>query len=180
MDKIISEFKKKKCFILAIDGKCASGKTTLASRLNEELGGNLFHMDDFFLPLEKRTKERLEEPGGNVDYERFLNQVLLPLSKQQDIYYQPFDCSTMSLGQGKIIKYAPINIIEGSYALHPTLVPYYSDVIVLDISSTTQLHRLFQRNPDKYQMFIDQWIPLENKYFAYYHIYEKYPVFLNE
>lgn len=180
MDKFISELKQKKCIVLAIDGKCASGKTTLALKLHEELGGNLFHMDDFFLPLEKRTKERLSEPGGNVDYERFLNQVLLPLSKQQDVNYQPFDCSTMCVKKGEIIKYSPINIIEGSYALHPTLAPYYSDAVVLDISSTTQLQRLSQRNPDKYQMFINKWIPLENKYFSYYHIYEKYPVFINE
>ena len=28
-------------------------------------------MDDFFLPPERKTPERLAQPGGNVDYERF-------------------------------------------------------------------------------------------------------------
>ena len=32
-------------------------------------------MDDFFLPMELRTAERLEEPGGNVHYERFSAEV---------------------------------------------------------------------------------------------------------
>jgi uridine kinase len=35
--------------IVAIDGKCTSGKTTLASRLAEIYDCNVFHMDDFFL-----------------------------------------------------------------------------------------------------------------------------------
>ena len=36
--------------IIAIDGRCAAGKTTLAARLAKELGGDVIHMDDFFLP----------------------------------------------------------------------------------------------------------------------------------
>ena len=33
--------------IIAIDGRCAAGKTTLAARLGKELGGDVIHMDDF-------------------------------------------------------------------------------------------------------------------------------------
>ena len=32
---------------VAIDGPCASGKTTLARALNERFGGDVLHMDDF-------------------------------------------------------------------------------------------------------------------------------------
>ena len=34
---------------VAIDGPCASGKTTLSRNLNERFGGNVLYMDDFFL-----------------------------------------------------------------------------------------------------------------------------------
>ena len=44
--------------IVAIDGKCTSGKTTLASKLAEIYDCNVFHMDDFFLRPEQRTPER--------------------------------------------------------------------------------------------------------------------------
>lgn len=37
--------------IIAIDGRCAAGKTTLAARLVKELGGDVIHMDDFFRRL---------------------------------------------------------------------------------------------------------------------------------
>ena len=58
--------------IVALDGRCASGKTTLAALLQQRTGCSVVHMDHFFLRPEQRTRERLEQPGGNVDYERFL------------------------------------------------------------------------------------------------------------
>lgn len=35
----------------------------------------LSHMDDFYLQGRQRTYERLNEVGGNVDYERFAKEV---------------------------------------------------------------------------------------------------------
>ncbi len=34
--------------LVAIDGRCAAGKTTLAASLQAQLECNVFHMDDFF------------------------------------------------------------------------------------------------------------------------------------
>ena len=42
--------------LVAIDGKCASGKTTLGYYLKEYFNCNLFHMDDFFLQNYQRTE----------------------------------------------------------------------------------------------------------------------------
>ena len=36
-------------FIVAIDGRCASGKTTVSKALSEALKATVVHMDDFFL-----------------------------------------------------------------------------------------------------------------------------------
>ena len=52
--------------VVAIDGKCTSGKTTLAARLAEIYDCNVFHMDDFFLRPEQRTPERFAQIGGEV------------------------------------------------------------------------------------------------------------------
>ena len=68
------------CVFVAIDGPCTSGKTTFAAMLNRRFGGNVLHMDDFFLRPEQRTPERFAEPGGNVDRERFETEVLAPLA----------------------------------------------------------------------------------------------------
>jgi len=55
--------KDKQYILIAIDGKCASGKTTLGLYLKNNLDANLFHMDDFFLQKHQRTEERLAEVG---------------------------------------------------------------------------------------------------------------------
>ena len=62
---------------LAIEGGSASGKTTLGKILAKRYDCTVFHMDDFFLRAEQRTAARFAEPGGNVDRERFLAEVLL-------------------------------------------------------------------------------------------------------
>ena len=84
--------------IIAIDGRCGAGKSTLAARLAELCGGNVFHMDDFFLRPEQRRPERFAEPGGNVDRERFAAEVLAPLENGSRFSYRPFVCRNMALG----------------------------------------------------------------------------------
>lgn len=177
IEELIKKLKKKDHFILAIDGMCGSGKTTLAKELSCIFNAHVFHMDDFYLPENLRTTKRLQTPGGNIHYERFLETVLKPLSQCQTIYYQPFDCTTMKLSSNmQEIPYCPYNIIEGSYALRPELIPYYTDIIVLKITPEEQIKRLTNRNPEKISAFVKRWIPLENQYFDYYHIYDLYPV----
>lgn len=63
--------------LVAIDGRSASGKTTLVNALAEQFHTSVVHMDDFFLPVELRTPERFAMPGGNVHFERFQEEFLL-------------------------------------------------------------------------------------------------------
>ena len=76
-DKILKRIKEQTTkesavpYIVAIDGRCASGKSTLAAYLKSALACSVIHMDHFFLQPHQRTEKRLREPGGNVDYERF-------------------------------------------------------------------------------------------------------------
>ncbi|WP_308585383.1 hypothetical protein [uncultured Holdemanella sp.] len=159
--------------ILSIDGRCASGKTTLAQFLSEIYDCNVFSMDDFFLQPHQRTKERFNIPGGNVDHERFKEEVLIPLSKHQDVEFSKFDCSTMSLQPSILIPYKPLNIIEGSYSMHPNLQKYYDYSIFLTADKEEQLFRLEKRNPKMLNTFIQRWIPLEEAYFNAFSIDKK-------
>ena len=79
-------------FLVAIDGRCASGKTTLAGNLRSALECNVVHMDDFYLPFSKRTEERMAQPGGNMDFDRLLFEVLRPLKSGTNASYRPYDC----------------------------------------------------------------------------------------
>ena len=128
-------------------------------------------MDDFYLQEYQRTQERYNEPGGNVDRERFKKEVLEPLKEHQDVLYRPFDCSTMSISEGTVYPYKPINIIEGSYSCHPELIDAYDITVFLDIDEPLRLKRIEERNgKEALNMFIKKWIPLEEKYFLNTHI----------
>lgn len=161
----------KEPFLAAIDGRCAAGKTTLASLLKDKINCNVIHMDHFFLRAEQRTKERLQEPGGNVDYERVKEEVLVPLSHGQAFAYQPFDCKSMELSAPIKIESAAVTIIEGSYSCHPVLWDFYDLRIFLNISPEEQLKRIKSRNGIvAAKVFAGKWIPLEEKYFMEYNI----------
>ena len=75
-ESILARCEGRERLLVAIDGRCASGKSTLAEELKKDLGCAVFHMDDFFLPFERKTAQRLAQPGGNVDWERFREEVI--------------------------------------------------------------------------------------------------------
>ena len=159
--------------VVAIDGKCTSGKTTLASKLAEIYDCNVFHMDDFFLRPEQRTPERFAEAGGNVDYERFLDEVLLPLQARHPFSYRPFDCKTFTLSQEVAVPVKKLTIIEGSYSMHPYFGEPYDLKILLTVDTQTQQERILGRPAHLRQRFLETWIPMENQYLEAFQIADK-------
>ena len=150
--------------LIAIDGKCTSGKTTLATKLAEIYDCNVFHMDDFFLRPEQRTPERFAEIGGNVDYERFQEEVLLPLKTGQPFSYRPFDCKSFTLADPINVTPKKLNIIEGTYSHHPYFGEAYDLKILLDVNEETQRQRILNRPAHLHKQFFEEWIPMENRY----------------
>lgn len=161
--------------LVAIEGGSACGKSTLGEVMRSVYNCTVFHMDDYFLPPEKRTKERFDEVGGNVDYERFNAEVLTPLKNgEETITYRKFDCSTMSLLPPTTERVAPLVIIEGAYSMHPTLSDKYDISSFLDITPEKQRARIEKRNSPAFaKRFFEEWIPLEMKYFNSLSIKEK-------
>jgi hypothetical protein len=159
---------------VAIEGGSASGKSTLADMLSRVYACNIFHMDDFFLRPDQRTNERLSEIGGNIDRERFLAEVLLPLSRGEEVKYRRFDCASGSLTDPITAPRASLSIIEGVYSMHPSLSPFYDLSVFLNIDSEYQKERILKRNsPSFARRFFDEWIPLENLYFSKMRVKEK-------
>ena len=150
---------------IAIEGGSASGKSTLADLLASVYDCNVFHMDDFFLRPEQRTPERFAEIGGNVDRERFLEEVLAPLSKGEAVCYRPFDCARWALGEPISVEPKRLTIVEGAYSMHPELEGFYDYSVYLDIDADYQRERVLKRNPALANRFFGEWIPLENRYF---------------
>ncbi len=152
--------------VLAIDGCSGSGKSYLAERLTKVYGNGTVHMDDFFLQPGQRTPQRLAEPGGNIDYERFEAQVLPKLAQRRDFCYQAFDCGTMALGDKRTVAARPFTLVEGVYAMHPRFRSAYDGALFLKLPREKQLERIARRSGPLLERFEREWIPLEDRYFA--------------
>ena len=164
----IEERKARKTPVLvALEGGSASGKSTLGAELAEQLNATLIHMDDFFLPLELRTVERFAQPGGNVHWERVLDEVLQPLAAGNAPEYGVFDCSVMAVNRTVREEIRDVVIVEGAYSLHPALRDFFDLKVFLSVDKETQKARILARNGEKMmQRFLKEWIPLEQAYFA--------------
>ncbi len=177
---LIYEKSKTKKILVAIDGRCASGKSTAAENLSKIFGCDIIHMDDFFLPFEKRTPERLAEPGGNIDYERFEKEVLNSFHKNEVFSYGVFNCGSGKIEEERTINPSEITIVEGSYSLHPKFSNHYDVKIFISTDSDTQIKRIIARNGEKMmKMFKEKWIPMEEKFFNTFNIQDFADIKLN-
>ena len=164
IDRLMAERER---VIVAIDGGSASGKTTLGELLQGAYACPVFHMDDYFLRPEQRTPERFAQPGGNVDRERFLSEVLLPLRQGKAVDYRRFDCASFTIAPPERIAAGRLSIVEGAYAMHPDLAMYYDLTVFLSVSPEKQRERILVRNaPAKAEQFFTRWIPFEQRYFS--------------
>ncbi len=158
--------KEKGSVNVAIEGNCGAGKTEMARLLSTLWDCNVFHADDFFLPMEKRTPERMAEIGGNMDRERFRKEICEQVKTGKPFSYRPFRCSVMDLGEPMAVTPKKVNIFEGSYCMHPELREYYDVKVFLTVSPREQEARILERNGGfMLRRFLEEWIPKENAYF---------------
>ena len=173
VDRTLRNQPAKRPLLLAIEGPCGSGKSTLADRMEGIYrdGIGVFHMDDFFLRPEQRIPERLSEAGGNVDYERFRDEVTGPLLRGKPFFYRPFDCTTQTFSDAVPYAPAPLVVVEGVYSMHPEIGLPYDIRVFLDLSEEERRRRVRQRSGEAlYRRFLTEWIPMEDRYFEKMHI----------
>lgn len=153
--------------IIAIEGRCAAGKSSLAAHIRERMGLPVVHMDHFFLRPEQRSEKRYAQPGGNIDHERFLDEVLLPLKEGKTPAYRPYHCKSGELGEPIAIDPSPVVIVEGSYSCHPALWEHYHWRVFLTVEPEEQLRRIERRDGvEQMQNYRERWIPMEERYFS--------------
>ncbi len=157
--------------VVAIDGNCASGKSTLADEIQHTFGGTVIRADHFFLPSDMRSVSRLSEPGGNFHYERFKSEVTDNLKSSSAFSYGVFDCGCGKVTHSVTVDEPRLVIVEGSYCMHPELDAEYDLRIFCRTDEKTQIERIRKRNgEDALKIFEQKWIPLENSYFNFYNV----------
>jgi len=165
--------------VLAIDGRCGSGKSSLGRLLEGLYSCTLVHMDDFYMPPEQRMENWMEVPAANMDLARFEREVLRPAGAGEEILYRPFLCGSGDFAQGTVLPGNKLTVVEGSYSHHPTLAGYYDRTIFLTCPKQEQLRRLEEREGDYFPRFLNIWMPLEERYFQAFGIEENAQLVVN-
>lgn len=165
--KIDLLMRQKPFVIVAIDGNAGAGKSTFADLLSRIYQCNIIRMDHFFLPAELRTELRMSESGGNVDYDRFKKDVLSGILNNNSFLYRKYDCAKQRLGCQVRVAPKRLTIVEGVYSMHPTLIEKYTLKVFLKITPLEQKKRILKRDGAfKLKRYMDEWVPLENRYFC--------------
>ena len=157
--------------VLALDGRCGSGKTTLANALAAQLPGcTLLRTDDFYLPPAQRIPDWAHTPCANMDLARLRDEALRPAYEGQPVQYRAYSCREGAHLPARELAAQPLVILEGSYSHHPSLAPYYDIKVFVTCSAEEQMRRLRAREGKRYLNFVQRWIPLEEEYFTDYAI----------
>ena len=180
LDKLLADAEGP--LLVAIDGPCGSGKSTLARQLADERGAALFHMDDYYLPFERRIPDWKHVPGANMDFERLRDEVLDPLKRLKEQKARPpypaLACAAYRPREGRMIPAAvqpgQLNFLEGSYCLFPQLEDSYDMRLFLDCPAKIREQRLRKREGAYYEEgFVKLWIPLEQAYHSLCRVRER-------
>ena len=165
--------KPTKPLVLALDGRCGSGKTTLADHLARQFPASIvLHTDDFYLPPAQRVRGWEKTPCANMDLARLRDEALRPAYEGQSVLYRAYSCRAGAYQPVQEFAAQPLVILEGSYSHHPLLAGYETLQVFVTCSREEQTRRLQAREGEQYANFAARWIPLEEGYFAQYRIEE--------
>ena len=159
--------------LIALDGRCGSGKTTLAAQLAEAFPDSItVHTDDYYLPPADRVPGWNTIPCANMDLARLRDEALRPAYAGQAAAYRAYSCREGAYRPAVQLPAQPLVILEGSYSHHPLLRPYETLRVFVTCTKAEQTRRLQAREGARYADFAARWIPLEEGYFAQYGIAE--------
>ena len=156
-----------KPLVLALDGRCGSGKTTLANTLARQFPASItLHTDDFYLPPAQRIRGWEKTPCANMDLTRLREEVLVPAQAGAAVRSRAYACRKGAYLPEQCVPPALLYILEGSYSHHPILAGFYDLKVFVTCSKEEQARRLQAREGERYENFVLRWIPLEEAYFA--------------
>ena len=159
--------------LIALDGRCGSGKTTLAGQMAEQFPASIvFHTDDYYLPPTQRIPDWEKTPCANMDLTRLRDEALRPAYAGQPVAYRAYSCREGAYLPPAQLPAQPLVILEGSYSHHPLLRPYETLRVFVTCTKAEQTRRLQAREGARYADFAARWVPLEEGYFAQHGVAE--------
>jgi uridine kinase len=140
---------------VGVDGKGATGKTTLAARIAVALPGSVVvHIDDFARP---------DVQGWERD--RFVRQVLQPLLAGRPGRYQRWNFDRDVGAEWHTVPVAVPVVVEGVSATDERLGVPWDFTIWVEVPYQVRLARALDRDgPERMDRWLNDWMPSEDAY----------------
>ncbi len=155
-------------FVVAIDGRSGSGKSTIASFLKAELDAIVIPGDDFFAGGVQLRNDPPQQLAADCMDWRSLGTVLDQLKRQGTAQYRPFDWEKFDGSKSDrpiSVESRPVIVVEGVYSARPELRDLIDLAVLVDIDEDLRLQRLLEREGE-ISGWEQQWHLGENWYFT--------------
>jgi len=160
--------------LVAVDGPGGAGKTVLAAEVAGALRAigrraETVHFDDFFLPSAQRsvTGGPAKPIGGDFDWRRLRDEVLVPLREEQPARYSRYDWHLDALVDVREVLPGATVLVEGIYTSRRELAPLYDLRIWVECPRHLRLSRGLERDGEASRARWElDWMPEENRYVA--------------
>lgn len=129
-------------FAVAIDGQARAGKTTLAAYLSKKYGAPVVHLSDFILPPARRAADAETTPAGDLDLERFDEEIVTPWLEKRPLVYTTVDPTSGEMLDRRALPDGQMFIFEGTYVLHPYIRDFYDLRLFVRVGEEEQARRL--------------------------------------
>ena len=148
LQNFIESIRNEKLQIIALEGRCGSGKSTISKLLKDV---TVIEMDDHF--------DSKDNPV-NVEY---IDRLLSSLELGKTISEKCYDCSSNSYYE-KQKEVKNIVVVEGVYGYLPQLRKHFDFLAYVVLDKKLQIERIKSRK--NFNQFIEKWIPREEEYFS--------------
>lgn len=158
-ERVSDLLSQKQPVLLAVDGYGGAGKSTFAAKLQAEFPSSIvIGLDDF------AVSEQIL-----ADRQRFLEQVLVPLSQGKQAKYQKFNWQKQMLDEWVTVEPEGLVILEGVSLLADDFNSHYDLRVWIDTPHEVASQRGMDRDKNVYKVDHNDlwnriWIPREKEY----------------
>ena len=142
--------------VVAVDGPGGAGKSTLAARIADALGGaQVAHTDDFAsweVPLDW--------------WPRLRDELLEPLARNEPARYRCTDWTGQGVERYETIRPADVVLLEGVSASRSAFRPYLAYAIWVETPRDARLARGLARDGEDARPLWERWMAEEDEYVA--------------
>ena len=151
MKDLSLKMESRELFVVAIDGRSGSGKSSLSLAIAEALSGaQIISLDVFDLYR------------GAESMKRVLDEVLVPLENSEQVRFEDFDGD-------RVVEPAGLVVIEGIFAMSKLFLPYYDYKVWVECDPDVGFERGLARDLelngiDNSEKWRNYWMPKEEEY----------------